>query len=149
MERFKKFKLQFGCAHDRTLSQLEELVVFYKSRKDQKLTAIVMRTLQAMVVEIISHDMDSKRLFDSSTKIAKIYVSQGHMDEAKDLLVELRRQIISRDMSSCEIFGFKFEKHIDRLSFVFLATFEETLKGVETITLSEIMEDFLTETILI
>ncbi len=149
MERFENVKLLYGCSHDATVSQLEELVVFYKSRKDQKLNATVIRTLQATIVEILKKETDSKRLFDSSIRIAKIYVSQGHVDEAKELLVELRRQIISRDMSSCQKFGFKFDQHVDRRCFVFLATFEETLKGVETITFSEIMADFLTETIMI
>lgn len=149
MERFENIKVQLGCSHDTTLSQLEELVVFYKSRKDQKLTATVIRTLQATIIEIIRKETDSKRLFDSSTRIARIYVSQGHTSEAKELLTELRRQIISRDTSSCEKFGFKFDQHVDRRSFVFLATFEEMLKGVKTISFSEIMADFLTETIMI
>lgn len=149
MERFENVKVQFGCSHDTTLSQLEELVVFYKSRKDLKLTATVIRTLQATIIEIITKEKDSRRLFDSSTRIARIYMSHGHTEEAKTLLVELRRQIISRDLSSCEKLGFKFDQQLDRRSFVFLATFEETLKGFETISFSEIMADFLTETIMI
>lgn len=149
MERFENVKVQFGCSHDTTLSQLEELVIFYKSRKEQKLTATVIRTLQATIVEIVTRETDSKRLFDSSTRIAQIYISQGHVEEANELLLELRRQIVSRDVSSCEKFGFKFDRHTDRRCFVFLATFEETLKGIETVSFSEIMADFLTETIMI
>ena len=149
MERFENLKVQFGCSHDTTLTQLEELVVFYKSRKDQKLTGTVIRTLQATIIEIITRETDSKRLFDSSIRIARIYMSQGHIEDAKGLLGELRRQIISRDMSACGNLGFKIDQRLDRRSFVFLATFEETLKGLETVSFSEIMADFLTETILI
>ena len=149
MERFENVKAQFGCSHDITLSQLEELVIFYKSRKEPKLTATVIRTLQATVIEIITKETDSRRLFDSSIRIARIYTSQGLTEEAKALLVELRRQIISRDFTSWEHFGFKFDQHLDRRSFVFLATFEEILKGLETISFSEIMADFLTEIIMI
>lgn len=149
MERFENVKVRFGCSHDTTLTQLEELVVYYKSRKDVKLTTTVLRTLQATIIEIITKETDSRRLFDSSIRIARIYMSQGHTEEAKGLLVELRRQIISKDMSSCGTLGFKIDQHLDRRSFVFLATFEETLKGLETISFSEIMADFLTETIMI
>lgn len=149
MERFENVKVQFGCSHDTTLTQLEELIVFYKSRKDQKLTGTVIRTLQATIIEIITKETDSRRLFDSSIRIARIYLSQGHIEDAKGLLAELRRQIISRDMSSCGNLGFKIDQRLDRRSFVFLATFEETLKGLETVSFSEIMADFLTETILI
>ena len=149
MERFENVKVQFGCSHDTTLTQLEELVVFYKSRKDQKLTGTVIRTLQTTIVEIITKETDSRRLFDSSIRIARIYLSQGHIEDAKGLLAELRRQIISRDMSSCGNLGFKIDHRLDRRSFVFLAIFEETLKGLETVSFSEIMADFLTETILI
>lgn len=148
MELFESTKSHYGCSHELTLKHLSELAVFYKSRNDQKLTMTVMETLKTTIIDIISTEKDSKRLFDCSTKIAKIYVSQGHTHEAYDILAELRLQIISRDTRNSEKCGFKFDQNIDRRSFVFLATFQECLKNTVHINFSEIMADFLVENIM-
>lgn len=148
MELFESTKSHYGCSHDLTLKHLGELAEFYKSRNDQKLTITVIKTLKSSIIDIISVEKDSKRLFDCSIKIAKIYVSQGHTHEAYDLLAELRRQIISRDVRNSEKCGFRFDQNIDRRSFVFLATFQECLKSTVNINFSEIMADFLIENIM-
>lgn len=146
-EQFEVIRTQYGCSHASTLSKLEELCGFYKSRNDQKLQTVVIRTLQDTVVEIVVKEKDSRRLFDSSIRLAKIYVEQGYTSHGHQLLKELRRQVISRDTRSSNTCGFKIDQHVDRRSFVFLVTFEETLKGATTVNFSKIMADFLTETI--
>lgn len=148
MEQFESTKAQYGCSHDSTIITLEELASFYKSRDDEKLQKVLVRTLQGIIVEIIVKEKDSRRLFDSSTRLARIYLTQGYQNEAYQLLVELRRQIICRDTKSSNTCGFKIDHLVDRRSFVFLATFEETLKGAKTVCFSEIMADFLLETIM-
>lgn len=146
-EQFETTKAQYGCTHVSTLSKLEELCGFYKTRNDQKLQTVVIRTLQDTIVEIVVKEKDSRRLFDSSIRLAKIYVEQGYTSHGYQLLKELRRQVISRDTRSSNACGFKIDQQVDRRSFVFLVTFEETLKGAKTISFSKIMADFLTETI--
>lgn len=146
-EQFETVKTQYGCSHVSTLSTLEELCSFYKSRKDQKLQTVVIRTLQDTIVEIVIKEKDSRRLFDSSIRLAKIYVEQGYTSQGYQLLKDLRRQVISRDTRSSNTCGFKIDQQVDRRSFVFLVTFEETLKGAKTVSFSKIMADFLTETI--
>lgn len=146
-EQFETIKTQYGCSHASTLSKLQELCGFYKSRNDQKLQTVVIRMLQDTVVEIVVHEKDSRRLFESSIRLAKIYVDHGYTSHGHQLLKELRRQVISRDTRSSNTCGFKIDQQVDRLSFVFLVTFEETLKGAKTVSFSKIMADFLTETI--
>ncbi|MCJ1265779.1 hypothetical protein MMC22_005659 [Lobaria immixta] len=146
-EQFETVKTQYGCSHVSTLSTLEELCSFYKSRKDQKLQTVVIRTLQDTIVEIVIKEKDSRRLFDSSIRLAKIYIEQGYASQGYQLLKDLRRQVISRDTRSSNTCGFKIDQQVDRRSFVFLVTFEETLKGAKTVSFSKIMADFLTETI--
>lgn len=146
-EQFETIKTQYGCSHVNTLTKLQELCGFYKSRNDQKLQTTVIRTLQDTIVEIVVKERDSRRLFDSSIRLAKIYVEQGYTSQGYQLLKDLRRQVISRDTRSSSTCGFKIDQHVDRQSFVFLVTFEETLKGAKTVNFSKIMADFLTETI--
>ena len=149
MEQFEITKAQYGCSHEITITQLEELATYYKSRKEQKLITIVLRVLQGAIVEIITRETDSRRLFDSSVRIAKIYVTHGFTKEAFELLTELRCQIVSKDVRSGSTFEFRVDQHVDRRSFVFLARFEETLKGTKTDGFSESMADYLTENLML
>ena len=149
MERFENLKVQFDCSHETTLNQLEELVIFYKSRKEQKLTITLIRTLQTTIVEIIVKKTDSEMLIDSFTRIVRLYVSQGYIAETKKLLVKLRRQIIFRNVSSWKKFGFKLNQHVHRRAFVFLTRFEEIIKKIEVISVFKIMTKFLTKIVLI
>lgn len=148
MEQFESTKLQYGCSHHITLTTLEELAGFYKTQKDQKIHSTLLRTLQGAVVDIVVKERDSRKLFDSSTKLARIYIAQGYTNEAYQLLEELRRQIISSDTRSTGSCGFRIDQQVDRRSFVFVATFEATLKGAKSVSFSEIMASFLMETIL-
>ena len=147
-EQFENLRIHFGCSHEKTLTLLEELVVFYKTQKDQKLVSSITRLLQSTVIEIITKERDSRRLFDSSIRIARIYLAQGYVDEALNLITELRRQIVSRDMRFSKTCGFRLDQHADRRCFVFIATFEEVLKGTKVVNFSEIMAEFLTENIM-
>lgn len=146
-EQFETIKTQYGCSHSSTLSKLEELCGFYKSRNDLKLQTVVVRTLQDTIVEIVVQEKDPRRLFESSIRLAKIYVEHGYTSHGYQLLKDLRRQVISRDTRTSNTCGFKIDQQVDRLSFVFLVTFQETLKGAKTVSFSKIMADFLTETI--
>lgn len=148
IERYKSSKTQYGCSHKTTLTSLEELSNFYASRKDQKLKIVTLKILQDTVIEIVIKEKDSRRLFDSSNRLARIYLADGYRSEAQELLLELRRQIICKDTRFSSTCGFKIDHLVDRRSYVFLATFEEVLEGTKTVCFSEIMADFLLETIL-
>lgn len=148
IERYESSKTQYGCSHETTLTSLEELSSFYTSRNDQKLKIITLQILQDTVIEIVIKEKDSRRLFDSSNRLARIYLADGYRSEAQELLLELRRQIISRDTRFSSTCGFEIDDPVDRRSYVFLAAFEEVLEGTKTVCFSEIMADFLLETIL-
>lgn len=148
IELYESSKTQYGCSHEITLTSLEELSSFYTSRNDQKLKIITLQILQDAVIEIVIKEKDSKRLFDSSNRLARVYLANGYRSEAQELLLELRRQIISRDTRFSSTCGFKIDHLVDRRSYVFLAAFEEVLEDTKTVSFSEIMADFLLETIL-
>ena len=148
LERFESTKTHYGCSHHVTLTVLEELAGFYKKQNDQKVQSTLLQTLKGTIVEIVVKEKDSRKLFDSSTRLARIYIAQGYTNEAYQLLEELRRQVVFRDTRSSGSFGFKVDQQVDRRSFVFVATFEETLKGTKSVNFSEIMASFLMETIL-
>lgn len=148
LERYESSKTQYGCSHETTLTSLEDLSRFYTSRNDEKLKVLTLQILQGTVLEIVIKEKDSKRLFDSSNRLARIYLADGYRSEAQELRLELRRQIISRDTRFSSTCGFEIDQLVDRRSYVFLAAFEEVLEGTKNVCFSEIMADFLLETIL-
>lgn len=99
-------------------------------------------------IEIITKETDYKRLFDAAVSFASNYVTLGHVQQAHEMLYEIRRQIIFKDFSSHEKCGFKLDHNVGRRSYVFLVAFEETLKGSKVISFSTVMADLLAETIL-
>ena len=146
-EQLQHTKAQHGCSHESTLTKLRELVTLYKKQNTEQLNNAATRELQSTMVEVITTEKDSKRLFEAGSSLATTYISSGFVEQGWEVLRELRRQIITKDTRSSEKFGFKIESG-DRRSYVFLVAFEETLKGNKKISFSELMTDMLTETIL-
>ena len=146
-EQLQHTKDQHGCSHESTLIKLRELVTIYKKQNTEQFNITATRELQATIVEIITTEKDSKRLFEAGSSLAITYTNCGFTEQAWEVLRELRRQIISKDVRSSERFGFKVD-FVDRRSYVFLVAFEESLKGNKKTSFSEVMTDMLTETVL-
>ena len=147
-ERFELTKTKFGCSHEATLTQLTETVKTYKKQENQYFHSTAISLLQSSTLEILTTEKDSQRLFDAGVTLATTYTSCGYVENAYELLKELRRQIIFRNFRSSEKFSFKIDRSIDRCSYVFLIAMEETLKGSKKVSFSEVMTELLTESIL-
>ena len=148
VERFEYLKLTFGCHHMETLIVLRELVLLYKKLKTQEAHTIVVRMLLSTTIEIITKQKHSKLLFEVAKVLGGIYLSFDLVEYGREMILEMRRQIITGHVTSGNKFGFKFDKSIGRASYVFIVTFEEILRGSMTISYSQIMADLLIETIL-
>lgn len=144
-EEFEHTRSEHGCSHHLTLEQLRRLVELHKRKGTKETIQVTIRTCS---VEVITRETDYLRLFDAAVSYAKNYILLEYVKEAQEILHEMRRQIIFRDFSRTEKYGFKLDQSIDRRSYVFLVAFEETLKGSEVISFSSVMADLLTETIL-
>ena len=147
-ESYEQSRSRYGSSHESTLTKLRELTVVYKERNDEQWTLTATRTLESTTGEILMHEKDSERLFDAAVSIATTYLSCGYKEQGFQLLQELRRQIIFKDMRSSSKFSFKIDHSIERRGYVFLIAFDETLKGNKKISFSEVMADLLTETLL-
>ena len=145
LERFNQFKVQYGCYHETTLTELRELMLLYKKQNTKETHAIVVRTLQTTVVEVVSKETISSRLFQAAVTIANIYLACELPEHGFEILRMLRRQIIYKDTSGC---SFTLPAQVGKISYVFLVAFEETLLRKKTVSYTEIMVDLLTETFL-
>ena len=147
-EQFSHTREQHGCSHPNTLNSLEELILLYKQRNESHLHTESKRELQQAVVDVVTKEKDPKRLYDSGSRLGSIYVKGGYTELGWDLLKEMRRQLVIKDYRSSNKFGFKLDKGTDRQSYLFLISFEGALSGKKSISYSEAMADYLTETLL-
>ena len=144
IERFNYLKATFGCSHTETLTVLRELVLLYMKLESR---STVVRMLLETTIEIIRKEKHSKALHEAAKTMGSIYIACGLIDQGQEMIREMRLQIITGNASSDKS-SFKLDKSINRVSYVFLVTFEQMISGEMTISYSELMADLLTETIL-
>ena len=148
IEVFEELKLQFGCAHEKTLLKLRDLVLLYKKLDSKESHTLITTRLQTTIIEIITKESSSSTLYEAARIVAGIYVTCGFVSKGFDLLRELRRQVIVHGFGSTHNFDIKIDHHhVGRVAYVFFVAFEETLRGNMSISYSEIMADMLTESI--
>jgi hypothetical protein len=99
-------------------------------------------------IAIISEERRSRTLYEAAKTIAGIYLTCGLVEEARKVLSQLHRQIVSKSYTSGGKHDFKIDHSVGRGSYVFLVTFEETILSSASISYSTIMADLLAETIL-
>jgi tetratricopeptide (TPR) repeat protein len=148
LEEYESAKSKHGYSHNDTIMWLNLLIACYKKRNTPESNKAASTTLQDVSTNIILHEKDSQKLYESSQAIAKIYKSQNMTElNANDFLVELRRHVISGESNVPNLKG----KTTDRRAYVFIVGFEETIRGLEgtgqfSVLMSELMsESLLTE----
>ncbi len=142
-ERFYSLKTTFGCSHTETLTVLRELVLLYMKLQSH---SVVVRMLLETTIEIIKQEKHSKTLHEAAKTMGSIYSDCGMIERGQEMIHEMRLQIITGSASSDS--GFKLDKSISKVCYVFLVTFEQTISDHMAISYSELMADLLTETIL-
>ena len=110
--------------------------------------SIVVRMLLEATIEIISKERHSRTLCEAAKTIGRIYVTCGLLEEARKLLHQIHKQIVSKSYTSSEKQDFKIDHSVGRGAYVFLVTFEEVILSSSSMGYSKIMADLLTETIL-
>jgi hypothetical protein len=148
LEEYESAKTKHGYSHKDTISWLNLLITCYRKRNTPESNKAASTTLQDISTNIILHEKDSQRLYESSQAIAKIYTSQNVTEpNASDFLIELRRHVVSGESTNVYLKG----KTTDRRAYVFIVGFEETIRGIEgtgqfSVLMSELMsESLLTE----
>jgi hypothetical protein len=147
-ERFEHLKSLCGYSHVETLTVLRELVKMRRSQSTKEAHSIIVRILLETTIAIISEERHSRTLYEAAKTIGGIYVACGLHDEARKVLDQIHRQIVSKSYASGGKLDFKIDHSVGRGSYVFLVTFEETILSSYSISYSKIMADLLTETIL-
>lgn len=143
-ERFEHLKITLGISHKQTLTIFAELIGLRFKLKDEK---TIIKHLREVVIEIVSKEKRSEQLFEAAGIVGNIYIICGLHAHGLELMREIRRQVVSAHTHGSKD-TFKIDKSVTRISFVFLVGFELTLKGTVSHSYSEIMADYLSETVL-
>lgn len=147
LERYERLRIELGWAHVETLGTLREVILMYVKLKKQEAQAIVVRMLLEASIEIIKSEVRSKTLHEAGKVVGEIFITSGVVDQAYEMIEEMRLQIITGSPSHNKL-GFKLDKSAGRVSFVFLVTLYQVLRGQLSISYSEVMADYVTESVL-
>ncbi|KAL9094753.1 MAG: hypothetical protein Q9165_003024 [Trypethelium subeluteriae] len=142
LEIYEQLKIEYGCWHEKTLTQLRELVILY--HKHGKHQSTIIRMLQSVVIETITKVTESITLYHAAATIASIYLSVGLAQSGHDLLHQLHHLIVLRDMASSTEITISIGK-VSKVAFVFLIAFEQSLTSKPLLSFSEVMADILLE----
>ena len=148
LERYEHLRTTFGWSHVETLTTLREIVLLYMKSKKQESHMTVLRILVEATMQIIVREKHSQTLHEAGRTIGGIFLSCGMTQFALEIIQEMRLQIITGAASSNNKHGVKLDKSAGRLSFVFMVTLEQIVKGALAVSYSEVMADYLTESIL-
>lgn len=147
-ERYEYLRLTYGWAHVETLASLREVLLLWKKSKKQDSTIVVSRLLLEATVQIVNKERHSQRLYDSGRTIGSIFMACGMSNLALELVQEIRSQIITGSASHDNKHGVKVDKSAGAMSFVFLVTLEQAIRGPLATSYSQVMADYLTESVL-
>ena len=147
-ERYESLRITVGWAHTETLFVLREIVSLHLKLKRQESITVVRRLVCEAAIQIIVSEKRSKMLHESGRAVGRIFLSCGMTDLALEVIEEIRLQIITGTASSYNKHGVKIDKLGEKVSFVFLVTLEQVVRGELSISYSEVMADYLTESVL-
>ena len=147
-ERYEYLRLTYGWAHAETLVSLDKVLRLHTRSKKQESSSLVIRILLEATVQIIITEKDSQALHEAGRTIGQIYVGCGMSSVALETIQELRLQIITGRASEHNKHGLKIDKSVGTLSFVFLIALEQVVRGVLSVSYSQAMADYLTESVL-
>jgi len=141
-------KIHCSYSHTETLTVLRELIKMRWSQSTKEAHSIVIRMLLETTIAIVSEERHSRTLYEAAKTIGGIYVMCGLHEEARKVLQQIHRQIVSKSYTPGGKLDLKIDHSVGKGSYVFLVTFEETILSSSSTSYSQIMADLLSETIL-
>lgn len=148
LERYESIQVSLGWSHIETLTCLRELVILRMKLKSQESHTVVERMLLEATTEVVKKEKHSRALHDAGGILAEIYLSCGLVEQGLKMIQEMRLQIMTGKAPDHGKSGMKLDKSAGKVAFVFLVTFEQVIRGRISVSYSEIMAGYLTESIL-
>ncbi|KAL8729508.1 MAG: hypothetical protein Q9166_004680 [cf. Caloplaca sp. 2 TL-2023] len=146
--RYESLRSTLGWAHLETLTALGEVIHLHMKLKKQESVTIIQRMLLEATLEIIIREKHSKTLHEAGKIVGQIFTSCGFTSYGQDIIHELRLQIITGEATSNNKLDIKLDKAVARVSFVFLVTLEQVIRENLSISYTEVMADYITESVL-
>ena len=148
IERYEYLRITLGWAHSETLVVLREIILIQLKLKKEESRTIVIRMLLEATLNIIVSTKQSILLHEAGKTVGHIFVACGMTNLALEIIDEMRLQIITGSASANNKHGIKFEKAVNKVSFVFFVTLEQVVRGEMSVSYAEVMADYITESVL-
>lgn len=148
VEKYSETKLSYGCWHETTISHLHSVLVLYRKLNTKESHAKIITMLRELVVEIVSMEKSSWRLYNASTAIANLFLELDISEEGFELFKELHGQVIAIEKPSGDKTKLRLSHHHGKATYIFLVAFELKLRRAVKISYSEIMVNLITESML-
>ncbi|KAL8902696.1 MAG: hypothetical protein Q9207_004463 [Kuettlingeria erythrocarpa] len=146
--RYESLRTTLGWAHVETLTVLREIIHLHLKLKKQESVSIIQRMLIETTIEIIVRETRSTSLHEAGKIIGQISTSCGMTSYAHDMIHELRLQIITGCTTSNNKLGIKVDTAVGRVAFVFLVTLEHIVAENLSVSYTEVMADYITESVM-
>ena len=131
---------ELGYSHKSTLEQQQQLVTTLAKENSSESRTRLTQLLETSALNVLSSEKDSKKLTESATQIAKLYLTTGQVETANALLIKLRRQIIFDEYNKSSKTKHQTTNH-DSVAFV--TAFELSIHPERRF--SEVMSELMTE----
>lgn len=131
---------ELGYSHAETIERLQQYAAAMSKQDTKESKTQTTQQLEQAVVQIISTEKDSQKMFESATSIAKVYIQIKQKEAGVKLLSILRRHLILGETS--KDLKLSVDK-ADRNVYAFVAAFETTLLSQRQF--SQVLSEIITE----
>ncbi|CAO1620987.1 unnamed protein product [Sympodiomycopsis kandeliae] len=147
MEVYLRIKMELGSWHERTLLQLEQVILIHFALGGDEHHHHMIRLLRGVVLEIVTTCHDSVQLYKAAYLLATLYVKVSLRVHLEGFLHKLHHLIVLPDMPCEHDFEWHGDAHLDCSALVFLVTCRRILRigHCHDMSFSEVMAEVLLE----
>nr|POE74801.1 hypothetical protein CFP56_37332 [Quercus suber] len=140
-EQLATSQKSYGYAHESTLNSLREVSMLHVR---QQKSDLAVKELTTAVVQINQQQVSEEQMLESAKSIAQTFQACQQTQKCEELVQELHRQLIAKDIRKSSSFSFDLTKSSSS-SLVFLAALEYNIRKDTSLTFSEILADIRLE----
>lgn len=144
MEIYLHMKVELGCWHKATLTQLGQVILIHFALGGEEHHHHMVTLLRTVVLEIVTECHDSVHLYKAATILARLYIQVELHAHFEAFLHKLHHLVVLPDMPCEHDFEWNSEGHRDLSILVFLVT-SRTVLDRGHCSFSEVMAEVLLE----
>lgn len=148
IEHHEQVKKEWGCWHESTLTTVKELVILYLKLETSETHGKINSFLQNFFLDVVRTENSAQQLFHAAVILAEVFTLSHRVEFGLHLLQQIRGWLITQDKNTHKDLQIQVSSHRAKECYIFLAAFEYKLRGVISISYSQIMAEIFAEAVL-